>query len=640
VALGLWTNGNRASVSGRGRVLMLALGGGFVGWNFLSMLWAAFPADAWSASDKTLVYIVGFAAFALWPTSDRIVVAMLAIFAAGVCLTGIVVLARASAADSVTPFLQEGRLSSPTGYPNGGAALWMLGLWPCLYLATSRARHWLLRAALLGAAAFVIGLAILAESRGWIFALPVAVALFLVLARQRLRSLLALLVVGVGAAVAVRPSLDVFDRYEKGLPLEGALHRAAIFIVIGGAISAALGLIWAIFDRRIEIGDRTRRAVGIAVAVFAIALAGGGAAAVLVAVNDPGDHIAKAWHEFASGSPEGGSGSRLTGSLGSPRYEVWKIAAQEFADHPVQGLGADNYYAQYLLRRGDNYHDLLYPHSIPLRLLSQLGLVGTALFAGMVGLAIAFALRRRRAVDAMSGGAIGAALTVFGYWLVHGSIDVFWEIPALAAPALGLLGLAASPRASESAATAVRAARRGVRQALTVAGGLLTTGACISLVLPWFSFSYLLAGRSAAENGSRGLAYARFDRSAGLNPLDAEPYIVEGSIAAAAGDGAVAEHALRKGIGREPRNWYGYLQLALLAGSEKRFGDALGYARHAQRLNPRDPLIEILARLAQAHQPIDPRYFDNLYERGHDRDSYNYLIDHFFQVKPFTGAEP
>ena len=75
-------------------------------------------------------------------------------------------------------------------------------------------------------------------------------------------------------------------------------------------------------------------------------------------------------------------------------------------------------------------------------MLSQLGVVGTALFAAFIAAAVWLALSRRRRLDAISGGAIGAAIMVFAYWVLYGSQDWFWEIPALAGPALGLLGLA------------------------------------------------------------------------------------------------------------------------------------------------------------------------------------------------------
>ena len=47
---------------GRARTVMLGALAAFVAWNYLSILWADFPADAWAGADKTLVIAASFAA--------------------------------------------------------------------------------------------------------------------------------------------------------------------------------------------------------------------------------------------------------------------------------------------------------------------------------------------------------------------------------------------------------------------------------------------------------------------------------------------------------------------------------------------------------------------------------------------------
>ena len=80
--------------------------------------------------------------------------------------------------------------------------------------------------------------------------------------------------------------------------------------------------------------------------------------------------------------------------------------------------------------------------------MSQLGVVGTSLFLVFAGMAVAVALGLRRRADAITGGVAAVCLTTFAYWLLHGSVDWFWEMPTLAAPAFGLLGLATSTSAA------------------------------------------------------------------------------------------------------------------------------------------------------------------------------------------------
>ena len=73
----------RVAIWGRGRIVMLSALLAFVAWNYLSILWADVPADAWSGADKTLLYAAGFALFAMWPWTPKGVVAILGLFALG-----------------------------------------------------------------------------------------------------------------------------------------------------------------------------------------------------------------------------------------------------------------------------------------------------------------------------------------------------------------------------------------------------------------------------------------------------------------------------------------------------------------------------------------------------------------------------
>ena len=79
-----------------------------------------------------------------------------------------------------------------------------------------------------------------------------------------------------------------------------------------------------------------------------------------------------------------GSGNRLLSGFGSNRYDFYRVAFDEFLDHPVLGIGADNFQQEYLAR-GHSDETPRYPHSLELRALSQSGVVGTlAALAGLV----------------------------------------------------------------------------------------------------------------------------------------------------------------------------------------------------------------------------------------------------------------
>ena len=106
---------------------------------------------------------------------------------------------------------------SPVGYVNGSVALWMSAVWPALYIARSRPSPLLVRAVALAAAGLFVDLALLGQSRAWLFLMPVAAVVALLLARQRLRLVLAGALVTIAALAILRPLLDVHDQFDREL---------------------------------------------------------------------------------------------------------------------------------------------------------------------------------------------------------------------------------------------------------------------------------------------------------------------------------------------------------------------------------------------------------------------------------------
>jgi hypothetical protein len=643
----------------------------FCVWNFLSILWADFPGDAWAAADVTLLYGAGFALVSLWrstPTAARLV---LGAFVAGVTVVGAITLVTV-ANDPAGGFL-DGRLLTPVGYPNGTVTLWMSAAWPALLLATDA---WLARAvrvAALGACGFLVELAVLGQSRAWALFLPLLFALALALTRQRLRLLLAALLVAAAAGAAGPRLLDVHDAL-TGEADGGAVSRAAWAVAVSCAVLCVAGTAWALLDGRVRIDGRARIALGAAAAAAALAGVAAGAAVFVHEVGDPGAWIGERWDEFTAGRSLDVSGSRFTASASSGRYQEWRVAWNEFLDHPVAGIGADNFAAAYLEHRNDDFREPRFPHSLELRVLSQLGIVGTCLLGTFLVSACSLALRRRRLLPAPDAPVVAAAAMVFLSWLVSGSVDWFWEIPALAAPALGFLALAGSIRvappgsaeeplseAPEPAPVALAvpvrhaddanvavgtatatpvptqdlaaptgrgrgepgASRRLPRTVAVAAavGGVLALGAAaVSVGLPALAASYTDAGLSGwARDPAR--AYRNLERAADLDPLSGGPLLLEGSIALRVGDEDRARDAFERVLEREPRNWYANLQLAMLYGSRGERALARTYLRRAQELNPNDKVARRVETLLARGKPIDPNELNERYRNAFDRRS-------------------
>jgi len=558
----------------------------FVALNFLSILWADVPGDAWTGADKTLLYLVAAVFLGRRAWSARTLQLLLALYAAGVTVVGLVVLVRAATAADPSAYFVAGRLEEPVGYVNGAVALWMTAFWPALYLGTTRALPGRLRPLFLAAAGLLLELALLGQSRAWVFLVPIVVALYVLLATQRLRAIGGLALIALASLLSLHSLLGVFRSYDDGTALAPAVHDAAWGIAVSCTALLVAGSVWVAFDHRLGLPRRVHRALAVAVAVAFVAAAGAGVWYANDRIQSPHDWATARWDDFTRGYDGPPGSSRFTGSLGTNRYPEWIVAWDEFRAHPWLGLGTDNYAQAFLKRRTDAQHEVLYPHSVELRALSELGLVGTALAVAGLAAAVALALRRRRRATPVAGGAVAAALTIFVYWLVHGSVDWFWEMPALAAPAFGFLALAGSP-------TTVRPRgepRRAGRVVWGAAGTAAAVLALVAVVLPWFSTAYEDAG-AAIWRQDRALAYGRLDRAAALNPLAADPLLVKGSIALRVRDGRIARRAFDDAIRREPENWYAYLQRGLLFGSQGRFDAAARDLRHARRLNPLDPVI-------------------------------------------------
>ena len=597
----------RVAAWGRERVVMLSALLAFVAWNYLSILWADVPADAWAGADKTLVYAAGFALFAMWPWTPKGVVTILGLFALGAAVLGVVTLVHIGNAADATGFFEEGRLRYPLGYVNGNVAFWMSAAWPALYLAASSGLHPAIRALGLAAAGLFVDLAVLGQSRAWLFLMPVAVILALLLTRQRLRLILAGGLVIVATLIVLRQLLDVHDQFNAS-EIDDVTMGSQPWLILGAcAVLAIAGAVWGVLDPRVTIGRRAQLVLTSIVVAFALAgLAVTGAVAA-AKIDHPTTWIQDRWDDFAGGASRDDSGSRFTGSLSSGRYGEWKVAWLEFVDHPVTGIGSDNYAAAYLERRTDNFREPRYPHSIELRLLSQLGVVGTALFVVFLAIGLWLALSRRRRLDALAGSAIGAAIMIFAYWLLYGSQDWFWELPALAGPAFGFLGLAGAPMVVQNgeADTELRGPRRADRIATSIVVAAIAVAGAAALIFPGLSASY----SDAALSGWRldpAAAYARLDRAGALDPLSAEPYLLQGSMALELGDTSRARAAFTEALQREPKNWYAYLQLAMLEGSLGDNAAARRYLNRSLALNPNDKVADKVRRLLDQGRAIDP----------------------------------
>jgi O-antigen ligase len=600
--------------------VLVALGllAAYTAWSYLSITWASQQGPAWDGANRTALYLTVFALFALWPFEARGATTVLGLLGLGIAGLGLVEILKADAAAEPAAYLIDVRFAEPAGYMNANVALWTTGLLPCLFLASRREVHPLLRGLALGGAGLLAGLCLLGQSRGWALAMPAALAFFLLICPGRVRLLAATAAVGAAALAVSGPALAVHDDYSPER-LGALLSDATGAILLAAAVLALAGAATALVDRRVEPGPSAARAIGwAAAALVALVLVGGGAV-YAATEGSPIGRVGDAWEDFREGGqgPQAG-GSRFAGGGGTNRYDFWTVAWDAFADRPLRGMGTEQFQEEYLLR-GESGEQPRYAHSLELGVLSQTGLVGALLLFGALAAGLAGALGVRAAPPAERAAA-AAGVALFAYWLLHASVDWFWEFPALTGPGLAGLGLACAltPRGEAQAAPVGNRTRR--RAGIALAGAAVAVLA-VSYLLPWLAELEIDRAAETWRADPDG-AFRRLERAEDLNPLAARPALTAGTIALRVGRVEKARQEFAEALEREPRNVYALLELGAIAAVRGDRRAALGLVGRANSLSPRDDDLRDALRRLEENRPLVLRGLnERILERARSRGS-------------------
>ena len=602
-----------ARIPSRPALVAIAALAAYVVWSFLSITWAADPGRALQGSERSLLYLVAFTLTCLLPWTARTALWALGAWIVAVTGLGIVALADAVTGDPTTSF-SGARFSEPLTYYNADAALWTMGALPAIALAARRATPASARPALIGAATFLLGLSFITQSRGWAIGLAATVLVALLLLPGRLRLLAALAVATVPLAPAAPTLLDPYN-LTAALTVEDAppvLARAmddaarALGLAVLGAIIAAFALVAA--DVRTVATARAQtlaRKGGRGLAILAACAVP--VVVLVVTSGDPAGAADRAWTEFKGGENTAPGTAGRFASFGSTRYDLYRVSVEVWRDHPIAGTGQDNFLNEYLERRGNDYEEARWTHSLPLRLLVHTGLVGLVLFGVALAAAAVGALRARGARRV----AAGAALLPGALWAAQGLIDWLWEYPMLTVAAFALLGIAVALGADGEArpAAAPPWAGRGV----AVAFAALTA----ALVVPAWIADRDVERASANWTADREVAFDRLERAKSLAPLDVLPPTVEGIIAARSGDLTRAERAFAEAARRDPGNWFPRFQLALLAADRGNRPTSGARLREARARNPREPIVNEGIRRLREGKPLTFAEVDERLRREH-----------------------
>jgi hypothetical protein len=577
----------------------------YVAWSYLSISWAVSPGDALAGSNRALLYLLVFATMLVLPWTARTALLAFVVFAVGVGVIAVVLLVRLASADHVEALIDGGRLAAPTGYFNATAALFTIEALTAIALAARRELPGLLRGGLLAFACAGLQLALIVQSRAWLFTLPLIALAAIVLLPDRLR-VTAAAVLPVGATLVTLHRLLHVYQASSGRALDHAAAHAGHAALLACGAAFVLGTLLAWTDSLIPEREPSlvrRRVIGSIVVVLAILFAGvGGVAATH---GHPFRFISRQWNGF-SHTQTAYSGSHFA-DVGSGRYDFWRVSLDAFRAHPVGGLGQDNF-AEYYVRHRRTGEEPAWTHSLELRLLVHTGVIGFLLFAVFLVAAVMAALRTRRR-GGLSAAVAGIAALPFVVWLIHGSVDWFWEIPALTAPALGFLAVGSALGAPGEVAARRPAQSRGVTPAMRAAAAGTAIGALLAGVVV-IGFPYLAVREvsTASDVAARSPAQALRDLStaADLNPLSSDPARLAGTIALSTNQFPTARARFEQAIARDPCGWYAWLGAGLAASAQ---GDR-ELARHdfavAASINPRQPVIQQALGRVNSSRPVSP----------------------------------
>jgi O-Antigen ligase len=398
----------------------------YAGWIALSITWAPVRDYAGDDAERALLYATVLAAAAIAFRDRRAARALEPLAAAGVLIVIGYGLAGRLLPGIVTEHPQQsavGRLDQPLTYWNATGALAAIGLILCARLAGDGGRPTALRC---GAAAAAVPLGMgcyLSFSRGALAALAAGLLTVVVLAPTYAQLRGAIVVAVAGAAGAIAATASPAVRAIEGSAATREREGAIVLLVALALMAAAAAAQRARFAAQSSTADRplplprwagwAALAAVVALLVIPIAAAGGKQQA----------------------PPATGATSERFASLGSNRYGYWRVALDAGIDHPLKGVGASGFRVAWLQHRkvDENVRDA---HSLEIETFAELGLVGLALLATLLG-AVALSARAAHRLDPALAAGPAAALSA---WAFHSAIDWDWEMPALTLVAVVLAG--------------------------------------------------------------------------------------------------------------------------------------------------------------------------------------------------------
>lgn len=581
--------------STRSHAIVVGVFAAYAAWTLASALWSNAEARALVEFDRTLMYLLLLLLFGLVPRRRWRVPLMTRGLAAGmlvVCTVALItrVLPR------VWPIgagVVDNRLSYPITYWNALGILASIAILLLLGITSDRREPLALRA--VAAAGIPIAAATLffTFSRGAIGAFVVGIVVFLVIGRSRslLWALLAVVPTTAWALLVAYHAnlLDSLQPTTPGAVVQG--HHVAIVVAVAALVAGVVRLAVSPLELRLQ-GARPLFTVPRRVRL------GGSAAAVVVfvvaavAAGGPG-WVSKEARLFTQSStaPRNDLRAHLTTVSSDGRVDLWNVALKTFDSAPIIGTGAGTYEFAWYRYRPAGQGAVVNAHNLYLETLSTLGLIGLVLLvAALAAILVALARRVRGPNHVIHAALFSAALA----WAVHAGLDWDWQMPVVTAWVFAAGGAALAGR-DRSATKQAWSSRTRV----TLAVALLVVAVTPALLM--LSEHHLQLAADAFQRGDCSHAESEAISSINVLAVRPEPYQILGYCDLAEGQPQQAVAAMDKGVTLEPGSWefhYGLSIADAYAGINPRPQFVM-----TERLNPDDPLVELMASVMRTRSP-------------------------------------
>ncbi len=470
-------------------LVVLTVLAGYTVWVLLSASWSGSADASIEAAGRTFLYLLIFTlALAFFTSKEARAAFRYLVIAAALALLAVCI-ARLWTTGSPVALFSEGQFVFPTGRADSAAAIFLIPLWPLLWLASGPEERAPVRGVAIGTATGLVGLALMTQSRSAVWSLAIALVLLFALSPGRVRLLFYIVIPGLLMVYA----FPIIDSYRQQWPAMASGGTAARTLTVAVLASGFIGMIVALLEKWIRVTGRMKAIFGIVV------LAGCAAGLVYGAMTltrDTGGPIAwvqDQWEQLAgepavdgatAGIPAGGEAQTENGATPATRAAAWNASLSMVRTGSLVGTGADSSSPSTVAApAGATGRPLA--GSLVLRVLSETGIVGGALLFAAMAFAVGGIMwprtaagwratksalgvrkdrRRRHAsaaqetvaperpVDRYTATRWGRRPVAYGwemallagivYWFAQANLDPLWQMTGATAPALLMLAAA------------------------------------------------------------------------------------------------------------------------------------------------------------------------------------------------------